>query len=525
VYKLKVTEDGVSFEAPTIQGLDQLLSNNFHRIREVRARGVKPHAYLLPDPIDAVIESTDEGEVVVLTFPNLHLTLIGDPAAEGIHESLARNHEDAMAFRSVYNQEAIAHAATGSKRKFPAFLDWFEERWDTFRSYGYHFIEEEPVRFSNELYEYCLAYADLRKIKEGPYPAWQNFIDQIDPPEGRDVFCAWVYANINAKNHGKQGMHAYDPRGGAGKTTVWRVVDACVPGIQGTISNDTFCNQFKYARIFGKPSLVYYDCKKIGFWKAEEPHSITGGDRVSVERKGQEPFDYYIKAHLTVCSNNMTLLDLYNPHEKNRVIPITFDSSLCKDPRRFIDGVQVTNNKWQGELIEQFWCFMYHARECYDRLCINDGDILVPEILYENTQSDLGDLFSEIFEEYFEYVKDDPKGEQHYIPAKNMRDKFTTVVDMSRYAKIGLPLVLSEWTKFLRSRGMPCMPVDRGVKPHRYKGKAYMNIDFKTLKTFKANPKVVADTAPTTSTTPTIVPPSGEEIDFDDFIIEEGVVK
>jgi len=521
------TREGVYFDTPSpSKDIIPHLWYNFLRFREVRSTEGESRLYFLPDPTLTEYEDEDGAKGIRLLYPNLRLELVGEPTAVRTWEVLSQTVEDGNQNRAVYEQErkAWAIAAEKSEDDFPVFIKWWSKNWDAFRSYGYHVIPDKIELFTNDTDVYALAYADLRKIEDGPHIEWDNFLSQIVPEDGKEVTAAYIYSCIYAKNKMKSGLQMTDITGSTGKSPVIRAIDKCVPNIMVSVGKDTFVNQFGYSRIYGKPLLIYGDCKQASFWKSESTHSILGGDPVSIERKGEQPFTARVHAKIIVMSNNPPLIDLHNAHEKLRCIPITLDSRKCAKKDHILDGVAMVDNSWEDKLVSEFWHFMFYARECYNKLCVKDGSLRVPASLYEGVQSSLSDLFQDLYEDQFEVSPGS------IIPRKDMENRLQSYIDKERYQKCGFSVYVSEWNKFLEGKNITYRYIDKKIGDKRIACKAYIGIklkgdkstvDLSDIDTNEPTTISLPSTKPVVKPIPKDIPSKEDEVLIDDTLIEE----
>ncbi len=193
----------------------------------------------------------------------------------------------------------------------------------------------------------------------GPYPAWEEFLVRLSD---RTLFMAWVASVFDLKNKGRQALWLHGPKGRDGKTHVLNAI-ANVLGdgsttIQGSSLKET---RFVFSQLFNKRLITYPDCKMPWFVRDEFFRNITGGDKVSVEFKGDTPITMELHAKLAVASN-------YLPSPSNegadlsRLLIINVSESPIKD-----DG------EWTGRLEAEMGYFLNACQSHYKELQFQDG--------------------------------------------------------------------------------------------------------------------------------------------------------
>ena len=95
--------------------------------------------------------------------------------------------------------------------------------------------------------------------------------------------------------------------GGNGKSTLLNLLQKFLS--EDSVSNislhDLENNRFRGAELYGKLANIYADLPDRALNKSSMLKTLTGGDRISVERKNQDPFEFVNHAKLIFSANQM----------------------------------------------------------------------------------------------------------------------------------------------------------------------------------------------------------------------------
>lgn len=275
-----------------------------------------------------------------------------------------------------------------------------------------------PKTISNDPNEPAFCHFDPAGIRPGDCPDWDDWL--LGMPECcRSVFRAWVYGVFDANNTSRKALwlksEGYD-----GKSQVQKAFFQRLRGGVGCISKDSLGNQFGYASIYGARLVVYGDCKNSKLIHSEKIHCLLGGDVVSIERKGEQPFATQLNCKLMVNANCAPEINTSSRNEVTRVIfiplhepPARVMAKYCQTHpdgsiiRNALGMPQYTGYKLADRLFEQFDAFLYQCRADYNELCPTGQEIIVPDavlaLLYNNCQSPEENMFETYLREYIEF--------------------------------------------------------------------------------------------------------------------------
>lgn len=232
-------------------------------------------------------------------------------------------------------------------------------------------------------------------VTSGDTPAWDQWCSRLtDAP----AFKAWVWSIFEPKHVGRQGLWLKGEEGQDGKSSVMH----CVRGIIGqhasaVLDGSERDNRFVHSNLFDKRLLLYPDCKQPSFVKGQIYRNYTGGDDVSVEFKGMQPFSKKVYARIMIAAN-------YSP---------TIDDEGADKSRLLVIGVSPTTKEqrqdvtWAAKLKEEVPQFLHQCREAYSKLCPSHYSIestdpeLHDQLLSESTSVSEG-RWESLFERWFQ---------------------------------------------------------------------------------------------------------------------------
>ena len=226
--------------------------------------------------------------------------------------------------------------------------------------------EVKNISFSKD--EFCYKYFDESILIDGDISAWEEFLCRIgENKDDQRLFMAWTWSVFEPQNKGRQVL-VLKGNGSDGKSCIANAITSFIGrNAAGTISRDTFKNGFGYSRVFGKTLLVYGDCKNKNVTRSEAIHSITGGDTVSVEMKGMQPFSARVYAKVIIATNvGIEISDVAN--ETSRLIYLEIKPN---SKELILSG----DNTWEERLVGEIPHFLFKCREAYKGLCPKHGNI------------------------------------------------------------------------------------------------------------------------------------------------------
>jgi hypothetical protein len=140
------------------------------------------------------------------------------------------------------------------------------------------------------------------------------------------------------------------------------------------------------------------DCGNFKFPSAGLFKTLTGGDPITIEKKGQQAYTALLNCKFLFTSNELPSLSS-EKSDKRRAI-------FC----RMADGDRVV---WSADFEDRLWAeggaFLWHCLERYRALCPNHGPIPVDNKDLAEWVSILEEPFEQVFETWFE--KTDSEGD------------------------------------------------------------------------------------------------------------------
>ena len=255
-------------------------------------------------------------------------------------------------------------------------------------------LAHKPVEISTKHDKPSFFFWDSARLKEGPHPNWDSWMLSM-PEYARPAFRAWIFGIFDPRNHGRQALWLQD-RGYSGKSSVFRSLEKFIGRhAVGSISHGSLGNQFGYASVYGKRLVIYGDNKNPKLLHQEKIHSILGGDIVSIERKGIDPFSAPIHAKLLVASNVPPEVDLFARSEVTRILYIPLheppeESMLAytkhRDGKvmRHKDGTPIfVGGNLEEKLFPEIPAFLATCARDYAELCPNHTDIVLSSEMWE----------------------------------------------------------------------------------------------------------------------------------------------
>lgn len=251
-------------------------------------------------------------------------------------------------------------------------------------------VIDNIVPLSNDTSVPSFKYVDLEAFDkaEGKYPAWQNFMDTFKEPESKQVFMAWIYSILDAKNKSPQ-LLWLSSQGGTGKSSMVNALTDMLGECVGTISDKDISSDFGMETVIGKRLVINADNKKPAILHTEVIHNLTTGDIVTVNRKNKTKFSARLYVKLLVCSNVKPNLNTDENNQNRRIIYIEqntpTEDQLIKEGRlKIVDGIKISYDnadEFKERLKAEFPAFIKEAKKHYDRLCPARGSVAIPESL------------------------------------------------------------------------------------------------------------------------------------------------
>lgn len=191
---------------------------------------------------------------------------------------------------------------------------------------------------------------------------WSKFLDDnrfFDPQMDRLKIAHFIDNVINAKYSGRQVL-VIGGEGDDGKGVFMNILneiignDYCADVDPSDFSQE---DRFGLAKAFNKKLLVMSDCKKVStLFGTDKFKKVTGGDKLTLERKNQNPFGYQ---PIGLCVAMATNHNFYvnGEHGRTRVLPLVFR-------KNFTRSTQIEKNELVQLLLSEKrdflqWCVDY----------------------------------------------------------------------------------------------------------------------------------------------------------------------
>lgn len=310
----------------------------------------------------------------------------------------------------------------------PTFKDFCKVIYTKFSEDLKYQLPHFPVLISSDPEAPCFKYVDPNLPVEGSTPAWDEFLNRLDYPE---IFLAWIWTLFDPVNEGRQALWVQG-NGHDGKSTIMRAIMR-IYGEQyvASLTQGTVENNFFFSQVYGKRFVVYGDCTSERLISMGKIQSLTGGDNIPVEFKGETPFNAKIYGRLMICSNGHPSIDFSKANEKSRILRIVVNRKAVGyegDP------------DWENKLVAEAPAILFKAREAYKKHVPTRMNITVPEDLFDSMYSECASEESDLVEEFIQECLIFDKDEfvptfaldsrvQDYVGEKGLSNKYRFIKD------------------------------------------------------------------------------------------------
>lgn len=284
-----------------------------------------------------------------------------------LHDALVGDKESWIQVKDLYNSSDLT-AKVREKLEFKAFVEKMIN--DHLLNDETLFLDEEP-KFLAWDDDNCYAYKRIKGslLKEGPTPTWDEFLTRLDYPE---LFMAWVYSIIETNNTVRQVMWIKG-KGEDGKSAVDKALQSFLTAKNCySLKESDITNKFAASSAYGKAFLAYPDCDQYDLLRTPFIKSITGGDSVSIENKGETAFSSVIRAKLYVHSNKAPSINPERRFETSRLLFLNVAPSKTRDAM------------FEKRLSDEVHHFLANCKPMFDKH-INEGrtNIKIPEKIFK----------------------------------------------------------------------------------------------------------------------------------------------
>lgn len=293
---------------------------------------------------------------------------------------------------------------------------------------------------SNSKTEKCQHYLDIDSVREGPTPAWDQFLSRC---EMADEFLAFIWSIFDVRDRGRQLCFVRDA-GGGGKSAVTKALFSWLGEAATAFDSSTLDNSFGAESRVGKRLLIDADSKQYGLIVHEQIHKITGGDKGPINPKNKKMYMADLYAKCLVMSNYYPKISSDINNERSRLLFIKVN------PRQ---GSGIDLN-WEQGLIDERDFLLFKAREAYGRVCHNH-QIKTDKINWAEVESN--DL-----EVFFEFMSRDTEKTtkavvyhpQLKIKRKELEAEFFSYVKNMRWTDREKKFIWSKIERYLSDRGI-----------------------------------------------------------------------
>jgi len=279
----------------------------------------------------------------------------------------------------VWHQPVVAELARGREWCPPQLQEYVARQWELVTP-GLA-DEPAPIGFKGgEGWAYCRLPFDLPPLR-GPeaWPAWEEFICRLSD---RDFFMGWLGSVFDAGNVSRQVPYLLGA-GQDGKSVVLRVLYQLLGRTACTLS-DTHVTNFSASFAYGHRLVVIGENKNDKILMTGLVRSMTSGDAVAVEKKGEQAFSAVLRCKLLIAGNAA-------PHvsgsraDMSRLVLLEVAESPIKD-----DGA------WEDRLKAELPAFLAACWALYQQQCPRRGNVPVNELAAEATANAAADAEADL---------------------------------------------------------------------------------------------------------------------------------
>lgn len=233
-------------------------------------------------------------------------------------------------------------------------------------------------------------------LTQGPHPTYDELLFRTS---NGHALMAWIGSLFFEQSDRQQYVWLYG-HGRNGKGSLTRVLQRIFGPSFATEQPPPRDDKFWTSGLLGKRLVVFPDCNHYSFTTTGLFKSLTGGDRVRIERKNHQPFDAELTCKFMFLSNERPRLSSQEADLRRAI--------FCEiDPIDKDFGPDYERLLW-----EEAPHFLEHCRRYYESVCPNHGSIPVnreaTELIAAMAESD----YQVVFDKYFVAVNDAGKLER-----------------------------------------------------------------------------------------------------------------
>lgn len=298
------------------------------------------------------------------------------------------------------NERLIAASVQWSNLENPNYSDFVEFSIKKFGTLVIEVLPKIPTIYGNGECD-SLNTFEIEKYKSDTRvdmsDDWKMYFARFSKDEAR-VYRAWIWAVLDANNHGRQALIIQDIAGYSAKSVFADVMVRFLgDNLIAAISKDTLTNQFWGAKIWDKRLIIAGDTKNDSIMRSEKMHLILGGDYTDIEFKGQKSFAVKLNSKVLINTNNIIEIDPSLKHELTRTIIIKTKITKeieyaisAKDENGVIirdsrgNAQMAGDHKFGDRLLATIDTMLVNAYQDYKILCPTDTEIVLPESVLTN---------------------------------------------------------------------------------------------------------------------------------------------
>jgi len=308
-------------------------------------------------------------------------------------------------------------------------------KYDKIKSYilsDPNFSVNKLEQFTNDPDTPCYKFFDLNKIVLGEHIHWDTWGKQFLEDDW-EVYKAFVYSIFVARNKSRQMLWLYDS-GESGKSITSETI--------GKFGGDHFMSPVKVSQItdkfwgsyFDRYRLIYFDdCESPVAMSLPSIKTVSAGNSFMVDKKGN-PNPYSIEANTKILfTANCPPVVVGDVAGISRAVIIKIQDPLPEDKKYMMD---LGKPSLEENLLSEMPAFLTTCKISYDKLCLNDCDIVLSERQKQTVRDFVADdttIAHLIFKSFFTWG-----GELSKVDLQDCIEKFREVSGIKeiKYDKI-----------------------------------------------------------------------------------------
>lgn len=300
----------------------------------------------------------------------------------------------------------------------PLLKTYLSDNIDNILSSSDFYVNEEIVNFTND--ENTLAFTQMLHLEEPSYlptPTIDKWLSEVLREDQIACFRAWLYATTQDVSKIRQVAWLVDLKGNTGKSSFIGAFDRWfsehAPNSVTSFNPKSMNSQFGMSQMYGYRIGTNADVKNTMLLKSTEFHSITGGDNVGVEFKGQNSFKAKMYSMFLLASNVKPSVSINDEHETSRILYLPMSpmgDEYLKTQCVLDDNGEIKRNNlgaisWRSDnnfdqhLYEEMDDFIINSKPYYEALGTRNA-IIISNHIVQDMKTDLNDVTSENVEDF-----------------------------------------------------------------------------------------------------------------------------